>query len=484
MHLHIDCQFGAAGDMLLAALVDAGADRGAIARTLEAIPLEGFRLECGRVTRGGIAAMLADVTDVSDGAHGHAHAHTHDSEPHSHHHDHHHHDHNHDHGSGHAHTHASGGPHRHLSDLLSLLDGDSIPPRAKERAANVFRIMAQAEATVHGQTPDSVHFHEISGIDTAVDVIGTCLALEMLGVDSISASPLTVGSGMLMCEHGIFPVPAPAALEILKTNNVPWRSGGEGERATPTGAALLAGLADSFGASPELTVARIGYGAGHREFSDTPNLLRAIIGKPAAVPDASSERPASGKTIIAEARAEIPGAVIRVPPEDTEALLPAAIAAMLPGDVAEENDRVVEFRFVVDDMTPEAVAFLCERCLAAGALEAYAVPAMMKKGRAGHEVTALARPDFAAVVADTLWRESTTFGMRVWERSRLVLARETRQVRVLGHTIRVKLGWRGGKVVRRQPEYEDCRACALATGRSLIDVFALAERAISEKEGL
>jgi uncharacterized protein (TIGR00299 family) protein len=375
------------------------------------------------------------------------------------------------------------GPHRHLSDLLSLLDSKVIPERVKARAAKVFSIIAEAEATVHGETVDNVHFHEISGIDTAVDVIGSCLALELLGVDSISASAPSVGSGMLVCAHGIFPVPAPASLEILKANNVPWRAGGEGERATPTGLALLAGLAESWGDSPEITVTRIGYGAGHREFADSPNLLRAIIGKPgaAASRDPLLERPGGGKTIIAEAAPEVSGEVVRVPMDGT--LLPAEMAAAISEDVAVDGDRVLEFRFVVDDMTAEAVAYLCERCLAHGALEAYSVPAMMKKGRAGHEVTVLALPDFAPIVADVLWCESTTFGMRVGERSRLVLARESRQVRVLGHSIRIKFGWRGGKLIRRQPEYEDCRACSLATGRSLIDVFALAERAAAEMEG-
>ena len=330
--------------------------------------------------------------------------------------------------------------------------------------------MAAAEAAVHGETEDTVHFHEISGIDTAVDVISSCLALEQLGIESVSASAPTVGSGMLVCEHGIFPVPAPATLEILKANNIPWRSGGEGERATPTGIALLAGIADRYGDSPEITVTRIGYGAGHREFTDSPNLLRAIVGKPGA---AQPGRPGGGKTIIAEVTPELSPEVVAVGDGD---MLPEKMQAMVSGDVAMDGDRVVEFRFVVDDMTAEAVAFLCERCLACGAVEAYAVPAMMKKGRAGQELTVLATPDFAPVVADVLWRESTTFGMRVGERSRLVLARESRRVEVLGHGIRVKLGWRAGVLVRRQPEYEDCRACAMATGRSLLDVFALVER--------
>ena len=511
MHLHIDCQFGMAGDMLLAALVDAGADREEIVAILDAIPLEGYRLDCRRTTRGGIAAMLADVEDLTGcdcGHHrhnhgqGHAHDHGHEhhhGHDHDHPHEHDHGDHAHSHGHcgegdccgghhhhhddgadyDHGHSHASGGPHRHLADLMALLEADVIAPRVKERAARVFRIMAEAEAAVHGETVESVHFHEISGIDTAVDVIGSCIALELLEVDSISASPPSVGSGMLMCEHGIFPVPAPATLEILKSHNVPWRAGGEGERATPTGMALLAGLAESYGDSPEITVTRIGYGAGHREFADSPNLLRAIVGKPGKA--APSERP-GGKTIIAESEPEMSGEMIRL--STGEALLPAEIAAMLPGEVATDGDRVVEFRFVVDDMTPEAIAFLCERCLANGALEAYSVPAMMKKGRAGHEVTVLAAPDFAPVVADVLWRESTTFGMRVGERSRLTLSREVRHISVLGHRIRVKLGWRGGKVIRRQPEYEDCRAAALATGRSLLEIFSMAERAVVDKEGL
>ena len=484
MHMHLDCQFGIAGDMLLAALVDAGADIEEIRDTLRRIPLEGFDLTCGRTTRGGVAAMLADVHDLTGskrhGKHTHDHSHDHDHEHNGHHHhhehgDHHDHDHHHHHNdAGHHHGHEHG-PHRHLGDLMALLNSEAIAPRVRERAAKVFRIVAEAEAAVHGQPVEKVHFHEISGIDTAVDVIGSCIALELLGVDSVSASPVAVGSGMLMCEHGIFPVPAPATLEILKSRNVPWRAGGEGERATPTGVALLAGLAESFGDSPEITVTRIGYGAGHREFEDVPNLLRAIIGKPGRA-EAPGRR--EGKTIIAEREPEMSGEIVRV--EADGAMLPAAVAAMLPGEVAADGDRVVEFKFVVDDMTPEMVAYLCERCLSSGAVEAYAVPAMMKKGRAGHEVTVLAAPDFAGVVADVLWRESSTFGMRVSERSRLTLPREMRKVVVLGHEIRVKIGWRGGAVVRSQPEYEDCRAAALATGTPLAEMFRLAGQAASE----
>ncbi len=498
MHLHIDCQFGLAGDMLLAALIDAGANQDVIADTLKSIPLRDFRLSGKRTSRNGVAAMLVDVDDLSGARrrgkhthdhdhdhhhheHGHDHGHDHDhGHNHDHAHDHDHdHDHNHDHAHAHDHAHphgdeARGGPHRHLGDLLALLDAETISTRVRERAGRVFRVLAQAEASVHGQPVDKVHFHEISGIDTAVDIIGSCIALDLLEVDSISASAPSVGSGMIMCEHGIFPVPAPATLEILKSHNIPWRSGGEGERATPTGIALLAGLAESFGDAPEITVARIGYGAGHREYADVPNLLRVIVGKRGI---GHAARPAS-HTIIAGAEPEPTGEVIKV--EERKAYLPAEIAALLPAGSAPEGDRVVEFRFAVDDMTAENLAFMCEKCLSAGALEAYALPATMKKGRAGHEVVVLASPDLAALVADVIWNESTTFGMRVGERSRLVLPRDFRQVVVLGHTIRIKLGWRNGAVVRRQPEYEDCRAAALATGKPLAEIFALAAREAGE----
>ncbi|MCC8108917.1 MAG: LarC family nickel insertion protein [Planctomycetes bacterium] len=581
MHLHLDCQFGIAGDMLLASLIDAGADQATIVDTLRAIPLDGFNLLVSRTERGGVSANLLDVFDFTQtshsanagaghpGCHGQGHHgdapcphrhehHDHDAprsnDPHDqahqdagaghgccggkHHHPsedgdadprsndphdepdgdggrhkgccgkhhkppgHHHHgdaprsndphdpamtDHDHDHaheqdhthhhhshdGAGHHH-HDKGGPHRHLSDLMKLLDSPVLSDRVRERAARVFRIVAEAEATVHGRPVERVHFHEISGIDTAVDVIGSCIALDLLDVDSISAAPPAAGSGMLMCEHGIFPVPAPATLEIFKSHNIPWHSGGEGERTTPTGAALLAGLVQTFGDSPEITVTRIGYGAGHRVYEEAPNLLRAIIGKPAEPREASGRRESS-KTIVAAVSPEPSAELVRIPPEDPR--LPAPIAAMLPGDVADGGERVVEFRFVVDDMTSETVGHLLERALAAGALEAYATPVTMKKSRPGHEVTVLALTETAPVVADVLWRESTTFGMRVGERSRLVLQREFRTVHVLGHDIHIKIGWREGVVIRRQPEFEDCRSAAVATGVPIVEVFRMAQEA-------
>ncbi len=481
MHLHIDCSFGIAGDMLLAALADAGADVAAVGKALRELALDDFELESAKVLRGGIGALHIDVKDLTkksrsvpdDGAGG---RHQHDHGHHHHHHEHSH-DHPHEHGhepdggahehhSPHSHDHGEGGPHRHLSDLLALLDPDVLSERVRQRAEKVFRILAEAEAAVHSLPVERVHFHEVSGIDTAVDVIGCCIALEMLNIDSISAAPPAAGSGMIMCEHGVFAVPAPATLEILKSRNVPWLNEGEGERMTPTGAALLAGLADSFGTAPQLTVTRIGYGAGTRDFADVPNLLRVIIGKPLPQEKTRSD------TIV-------------IPIEETqkELAMPLAKDILFPpapsGDGRADYgkavpEHIVEFRLIVDDMTPEMVAYLQEVCLANGAVEAYSLPATMKKGRLGHEITVLAPSDKAAEVLEILWRNSSTFGIRIRETSRLTLHREIKTIHVKGHPVRVKIGWFGDEIVRRQPEYEDCRAVAVATGLPLAEVYFLA----------
>ena len=457
MHLHIDCSFGASGDMLLAALADAGADIPAVRQILEQLPLGHFLIESAKVFRGGVAALNLKVGDLSqkkERSPGSGHDHGRDHER------------GHEHGHEHRDGKGCGGPHRHLADLLRLLDPAILPKRACIRAERVFRIMAEAEAAVHSQPVERVHFHEISGVDTAVDVIGVCVAMEMLDADSVSASIPAAGSGMIMCEHGIFPVPAPATLEILKSHDIPWRQGGDGERMTPTGAALLAGLVDAFGTAPEITVIRIGYGAGNRDYADSPNLLRVIIGKPtsAGSPAGAGTEPAGPEMPLVK-----------------ELLFPPA-GKERPDGAKAVPDRVVEFRFVVDDMTPEAVAYLQEACLAAGAVEAYSVAAAMKKGRLGHELTVLSPNSRAAEVAEAIWRNSLTFGLRLRESSRLTLARELRTVKVEGQPVRIKIGWLGNEIIRRQPEYEDCRAAALATGKPLADIFRLAERTAADLE--
>ncbi|MDR0362060.1 MAG: LarC family nickel insertion protein [Planctomycetota bacterium] len=479
MHLHIDCSLGMSGDMFLAALVDAGADLDAVKSALEALPLEGFSLHAEKAPRGGISTATLDVRDHTDDeprgcGHGgtagdddHGRRHRHQDHAHSHGHERPHDGHAHRHGD-HGHSHEGTGPHRHLTGMLALLNPDVLSPLARERAERIFRILAEAEAAVHSVPLDKVHFHEISGVDTAVDVIGACVALDLLGAASVSASAPSTGSGMIACAHGLLPVPAPATLEILKSRGIPWRSGGDGERLTPTGAALLAGLAESFDGSPELNVLRIGYGGGKADFADAPNLVRVIVGAPTA---------GRMKDGAASAAAEFRWEAAKMPLAVKAARLPAECKPLLPDLPETHPERVVEFRAVVDDMTPETVAFLQEACLRAGAVEAYSLPATMKKGRLGHEITVIAHSAQAGEVLEAIWRHSSTFGVRLRETSRLTLAREMRVVEVDGNPIRIKVGVLGDEAIRRQPEYEDCRAAALATGKSIREIFRLAEQA-------
>lgn len=439
MHLHIDCPSGLAGDMLMGALIDAGVDAQVLQSALAKLPLGDFELHFETVHRSGLKAIHVDVVDHSHGEHHHGHG---EHEHHGHHHHH--------------------GPHRHLADLVALANHASLPATVRERAAKIFLLLAQAEAKVHGKSVEEVHFHEISGIDTAVDVIGCCLALEQLAVTTISATPPAVGNGLVKCAHGVFPVPAPATLEILRSAGIPWHAGkGEGERLTPTGAALLAGLVGSFQQTPGMVAFKAGYGGGKRDTADIPNIVRVVIGELSASAESSPWLLTGGTTVMAVPATTPFHEIIERP-------------SMLPDSPASGADRVAEFRFNVDDMTPEAISFLCEACFTAGAVEAYVVPAGMKKSRMGHQVTVLSPPDRAAAVVETIWKHSTTFGMRVSDVARLVLSREVRTITVMNKPVRIKLGWYDGKVIRSQPEYEDCRTIALSEDVSLATVFRMA----------
>lgn len=390
--LHIDAVSGAAGDMLLAALIDAGAEFAALHEQLSRLRLGGFSLAVENVTRGGISACHLLIDQPRAGK--------------------------------------ASAP-RRLRDLLALADSAPFSSQVKQRAARVFRLLATAEGKVHGQDPETIHFHEISGVDTIIDVLGVCLALEMLAVERLTCSPLKVGSGTVRCAHGALPLPAPATLEILTRYEIPFaQTDIEAELLTPTGVALLAVLADSFGPMPAMAATRVGYGAGSRDLAGRPNVLRVLVG---------------------------------------------ADAASVPGD------QVTEFRTVIDDMTPEAVAYCLERCFAAGALEAYAVPATMKKNRLGFELTVLAPPAKAPAVQATLFRHSSTFGIRVQQVPRSVLTREFVTVEVAGTEVRVKVGRCQGELLALAPEFDDCRAVAESTSMPIGEVFKKAEHLALEQ---
>lgn len=285
-------------------------------------------------------------------------------------------------------------PHRHLAEVLELLERAPLAAPARARAASAFRRIAVAEARVHGTTPERVHFHEVSAVDSLVDVAGAVLALERLGVTRVLSTPPLTGEGTVACAHGVLPVPAPGTAEILR--GLPCTvGGGPGERLTPTGAALLAELVDAFEPPVGFTPAALGYGAGHREFPQgPPNLLRVQLGEES-----------------------------RTAPGEREAWL---------------------LEFNLDDLSPEAVGFCVQELRAAGALEVWTVAAQMKKDRPGAVVSALCRADRRAALERVAFLQSTTLGVRWTRTARSECEREARTVDVLGRPVRV--------VLRRRPD--------------------------------
>ncbi|KSU80265.1 hypothetical protein GA0061096_4241 [Fictibacillus enclensis] len=273
--LYLDCQYGISGDMTLAALFDLGADLSYVTEQLKQLPIDSFHMATKKVDKRGISANLLDLqfkeAELVGAAHvheaGHSHSHEHD----------HHHDHEHEHGHSHEHDHHHHHDHVHrkASTILEMIVTSELPVRVKERSRRVFEVIAEAEGKIHGMDPKEVHFHEVGAMDSIIDVIGVCLALEDLQVDRIVASPVPTGYGKVRMAHGLYPIPAPATAEILK--GVPLEAFHvKGELTTPTGAGFLKALADDYGYMPPLVIEKIGYGAGQKDF-EHPNVLRAIL---------------------------------------------------------------------------------------------------------------------------------------------------------------------------------------------------------------
>lgn len=316
--------------------------------------------------------------------------------------------------------------HRHLADFLSVLDESALDPPVRERAAGLLRRIFEAEGRIHGQPPESVHLHELGSLDTLVDLAGAADGVAHLAPDRIVFGRVNLGSGSVTAEHGVLEVPAPATALLLR--GAPTFSDGSGfERTTPTGGALTA-LADDCGGWPPFTPARIGYGLGTADPKEgRPNALRMVLGEADAA------------------------------------------AAVRPG----EPLLVVEA--TVDDLSPELAPHLLERLLAAGARDAFLAPVVMKKGRPGVTVTALAAPDRRRAVVETLFAESTTLGVRVTEAARETLERRAVPVGTPWGPVTVKLGLAGdGSIVNRAPEFEDCRKLAESAGVPLKEIYRAA----------
>ena len=377
------CFSGIAGDMALASLFDAGASPEDVVSGLRRLPVGGWELTPRPTMRAGLAATELVIEVEQDGVE------------------------------------------RTWADIAKILSAAALPERARQRAEKVFMALAVAEGRLHGVAPEKVHFHEVGSTDAVLDVVGTCLALESLGVDVVYASPVAVGTGTVRSAHGLLPNPAPAVLELLKGAPVQGTDQAH-ELTTPTGAALLAGLAVSFGPLPALEVKATGYGAGARDTPGTPNVLQAVVGQLPA-----SARPLAGAT--------------------------------------SRRLRVLEAN--VDDVTGEVLAHTIATLLATGALDAWAVPAVGKKGRPAHVLSALAQPEDVPALVTVVLQETGALGIRQQTVERWALARSSVEVDVAGHNVRVKVG-----PYRAKAEYDDCARAAAALGLPVREVARLAEQ--------
>ena len=426
--LYLDCFSGASGDMLLGALLDAGAPFDELARVVESLGLDGVSIARESVDRSGIGATKFRVV-VGGAPPDPRHDQQHDQrQPDHHHHDHTDHDHPH-----HEHRHDAGGGrhhhHRSLSEITAIVDRAALSAAARTRAAGLFRRLAEVEAGIHGVPVEEVHLHEVGAIDSIVDITLAVAAMEWLAPARVVASPLNVGSGTVVCEHGELPVPAPATVELLA--GVPiYAKGPPVELVTPTGALLVTAYADAYGPLPPMRVERIGYGAGDRDLPASPNVLRALVGEADEVP--------------VEAAA---------------------------------TERVVVLECEIDDMNPQLYGVLMERLTEAGAFDVFYAPIQMKKNRPGTLVTVVAPPARREALAGVLFAESTTIGVRVTETARERLDREVVTVESPIGPVRVKVARRGGVVVNAAPEFEDCARLAAERGLPVKAAQALAVRA-------
>ncbi|MGB0064125.1 MAG: nickel pincer cofactor biosynthesis protein LarC [Terracidiphilus sp.] len=444
----MECFSGISGDMLLGALVDTGVPFDVFAETAAALNV-GARLEMRKVQRGGLAGIKVDVvleqgaeeqgarelgTNGAEDAQAHEHAHEH--------HEHSRHSHNHEHeqqshdaGHSHSHEHAA---HRSLSAILSIIQAAQLKDAVKQRASRAFRLLGEAEAAIHSIPIEKVHFHEVGAVDTIVDIVCVAAGCEALGVDRWMASPLNVGSGTVKCQHGTLPVPAPATLSLLGDAPV-YAAGPPMERVTPTGAALLRMLGVEYGPLPAMRVAARGYGAGGRDTPGEPNLLRLLVGE--------TEHTAAGAELTTAAEAE-PIAIIET---------------------------------VIDDSTPQLLAYVSELLLEAGAWDVYRVPVQMKKGRAGVQMTVLSSPEKMPVLRELLLRETTTIGLRWRLENKMALDREFAEVATEWGKVRIKVArWPSGEVANAQPEYEVCRNLARMNKVPLKQVMQAAMMAWAE----
>ncbi len=379
---YFDCFSGASGDMILGSLIDAGLSPQRLREELKNLRIPTVHLRVKKVLKGGISATHVMVE-----------------------------------GKGEKRS------HRNSKEILRIIERSSVESEVKEKSKEIFKRIASVEAKIHQTPMEEVHFHELGGLDSIVDIVGSVWGIQQLGIEKIYVSKVNVGTGFVKCEHGILPVPAPATLSLMEGKPI-YSSGVERELLTPTGAAILTTLGSEFGSMPPIKVDRIGYGAG-RDNLPHPNLLRLIIGTSESI---------SGK------------------------------------------EKVVIIETNIDDMNPQFYDYLIEKLLAMEVLEVFITPILMKKNRPGHLLTIISPSEKLSSVTKFLLRETTTLGLRWHEEERAKTDREILTGKTKYGKIRFKLARWEGKVVNLSPEYEDCKRLALEKKVPLKEVFEEAKR--------
>jgi pyridinium-3,5-bisthiocarboxylic acid mononucleotide nickel chelatase len=387
---YFDCYSGISGDMILGALVDLGVDIKDIRKALKGIDLKGYKLQAKKIQRNGLSCTQIRVT-IEKCKHQHSH------------------------------------PHRSFTNIKKLIERSGLSLKVKKISIEIFKRIAKVEAQIHNTTIEKIHFHEVGGIDSIVDIVGGVWAIESLKLDKIYSSGLNIGEGFVDCAHGRLPVPAPATLKLLKGIPV-FSTGVKTELTTPTGAALIGFYADKFQSVPEMTIAEDGYGAGSHIISAMPNLLRIMVGEMSL----------------------------------------------------KETDSLVMIETNIDDMNPEIFDAVMESLFKAGALDVYFSSVIMKKSRPATKVSVLAEQKEREVLSKILLRETTSFGVRFYDVGRLTLDREMQNLKTSYGVIKIKIGSLDGETVQAAPEFEDCRNAArkkkIPVKKVYDDILALAQK--------
>jgi len=393
---YFDCFSGISGDMILGALVDLGIEPGSLADELDKLNLDEFTIDFKKVTRHSIAATHAVVEERNP-----------DQKRHNNHH--------HDNTANHY------SHHRHLSDIFAILDQSCLQADIIHQSKQIFDKLAEAEAKVHDTSKEQVHLHEVSGVDSIVDIVGAVIGLKLLGIEKIYASPISLGTGFVTCDHGKMPVPVPGTMEILK--DIPVRPTEiRKELTTPTGAAVISSLAEDFGPMPQMVIKQIGYGAGTRDLTEVPNLLRIVLGQ-------------KNNT---------------------------------------DQDEVYIIETNIDDNSPEIIGHVMEKLFNTGALDVFLTPIFMKKNRPGIKLSVICNLHDCDDMVSIILNETTTFGIRRYKVNRDKLSRDLIEIETKWGTIQAKRGFMKDKHIKTIPEFEDCKKIAVENDIPIREVYETA----------